>query len=192
MPAKKKIRKDAGDLTKADLEFAPVWEFCVDEEDVEGQTECTVRPLVGAKRFDPVECSGIVVADFAGPKGFAAIGIVDPAEEFEGPWVADPQLFLDRPIEEVVSDPVLSGYSRFMCGEGRRMGFALPWPAHEPIEIIAKKIPLAYRVIGREASSLFPLVCTPRVRMDGWPESFKIDGFLRPVDLGGRKFEVVH
>lgn len=45
MAASLSTRKSITDLTPADLEAFPVWEFAMDEEDVEGQDETWVRPV---------------------------------------------------------------------------------------------------------------------------------------------------
>src|SRR5689334_18367596 len=40
-----KTRKPVTELTPADLEVYPVWEFAIDEESVPGQDETWVRPI---------------------------------------------------------------------------------------------------------------------------------------------------
>ena len=39
-----RIRKQVYDLTAEDLRRYPLWEFCLDEEGIEGQDEATVKP----------------------------------------------------------------------------------------------------------------------------------------------------
>jgi len=41
----RRIRKQVHELRASDFENFPCWEYAGDEEDVDGQDECTVRPL---------------------------------------------------------------------------------------------------------------------------------------------------
>jgi hypothetical protein len=41
----KRIRKQVHELCASDFEDFPCWEYAGDEEDVDGQDECTIRPL---------------------------------------------------------------------------------------------------------------------------------------------------
>jgi len=54
-------RKQVYDLTLADLDAAPVWEFALDEDDVAGQDEATVRPYEVAFPIDAAGHGGLVV-----------------------------------------------------------------------------------------------------------------------------------
>lgn len=45
MPITTATRKPVTDLTATDLETFPVWEFVIDEENVEGQDETWVKPV---------------------------------------------------------------------------------------------------------------------------------------------------
>jgi hypothetical protein len=45
MRATLRTRKPVSRLTLSDLRSFPVWEFCIDEEGVEGQDETWIRPL---------------------------------------------------------------------------------------------------------------------------------------------------
>lgn len=54
-------RKQVYDLTLADLDSVPVWEFALDEEGVAGQDEATVRPYEVAFPADVTGHGGLVV-----------------------------------------------------------------------------------------------------------------------------------
>jgi hypothetical protein len=56
-------RKQVYDLTLADFNAVPVWEFASDEEDVPGQDEATVRPYI-VTPIDPGHGGLIVHAIF--------------------------------------------------------------------------------------------------------------------------------
>jgi len=55
-------RKQVYDLTLADLQAAPVWEFALDEEGVAGQDEATVRPYERAFPADVADMVGWLCA----------------------------------------------------------------------------------------------------------------------------------
>jgi hypothetical protein len=56
MPAP--VRKPVYDLTLADFDAAPVWEFALDEEGVAGQDEATVRPTRSRSRSMLLDMAG--------------------------------------------------------------------------------------------------------------------------------------
>jgi hypothetical protein len=59
MPAP--VRKQVYDLTLADFDVSPVWEFASDEEGVAGQDEATVRPYEVSFPVDAAGHGGLVV-----------------------------------------------------------------------------------------------------------------------------------
>ena len=70
-----KSRKPIDKLTLKDLDAFPIWEFCTDEEDVEGQDETWVRPLK-SKSIPHDLYSLNVSADFTTANGNAFRGFV--------------------------------------------------------------------------------------------------------------------
>ena len=48
-----RIRKQYVDLVRSDFEEYPIWEFCLDEEGMEGQDETTVRPRTDMEAPEP-------------------------------------------------------------------------------------------------------------------------------------------
>lgn len=87
--------------------------------------------------------------------------------------------------------PALRGYNAIMSDDLSSIGLALPWEAHFPPEKIRTLMDLVYQVLGLTPETMFPLECRPRVSVRGWPVSIKFDGFVRPLDHGGRIFEFV-
>jgi hypothetical protein len=57
------IRKQVYELTAKDFSDYPIWEFCSDEEDVEGQDEATVRPTDKAELKDELPGSCVIAAN---------------------------------------------------------------------------------------------------------------------------------
>lgn len=80
MKPTRKTRKPVGDLTPSDLEAFPIWEYAIDEEDVEGQDESWVRP-VAASKIPAKSYSQIVSSSFRTSSGqqFSGYMIVSPA-----------------------------------------------------------------------------------------------------------------
>ena len=76
-----RTRKDVYMLTPRDLERCPVWELALDEEDVEGQTEETLRPLIDAISVDAREGIYIVRTEFMAGDGSIFHGYCTPNAE---------------------------------------------------------------------------------------------------------------
>jgi hypothetical protein len=99
------IRKSVVSLTLADLATSPVWEFALDEEDVEGQDETTVRPYAVDGPLDPAAGMFVVRARFALADGTLMSGYLTP------PVQGEARLNTFQPI---VVTPV--GHVVFWCG----------------------------------------------------------------------------
>jgi hypothetical protein len=71
----RRIRKQVHELTAADFEAQPCWEYAENEEGRTGQDECTVRPLPLAE-LASVQHQVFVQAAFFFPNGRIRTGIV--------------------------------------------------------------------------------------------------------------------
>jgi len=92
---KSRIRKDAGELTIADFDLSPIWEFCLDEEGVEGQTECTVRPSRVTPPIESAGFDGFVACTLKSASGAEFFGTVVPTGgQPEYPDTYYPELWL--------------------------------------------------------------------------------------------------
>ncbi len=69
-------RKPIDSLTGADMAAFPIWEFAIDEEDIEGRDETWVRP-VNARIIPKGLYSLSVAADFQTKTGISITGFVD-------------------------------------------------------------------------------------------------------------------
>ena len=87
-----KVRKQVYELTLADLERTPVWEFALDEEGEEGQDEATVRPFERSLPLDPGDGMFVVRARFRLADGTPLLGYLTP------PVQADSSLATIQPI----------------------------------------------------------------------------------------------
>lgn len=70
-----RIRKQVHELSAADFEAHPCWEYASDEEGSDGQDECTVRPLPLGE-LDSATQQVFVQAAFLFPNGRIRLGMV--------------------------------------------------------------------------------------------------------------------
>lgn len=95
-----RIRKFMEQLTPADLEEYPVWEFCLDEENEPGQDETTVRPspLKGPRsHLDPGAGMFAVHTEFTLANGHKLPGYLTPQPEAnQDPDLLQPTLCTDQ------------------------------------------------------------------------------------------------
>ena len=118
-------------LTPADFGASPVWEFAPDEEGLDGQDECTVRP---SGQHGPVDVNTgmfLVRATFTLADGSSAVGYVSPPYDF------DDDLGVIQPV--IVTE---AGQIMFWWG--------ILKPTRDWIDS-------AYRMLGRDASNVFPI-----------------------------------
>jgi len=87
-------RKPIDQITVADLVDFPIWEFCLDEEDVEGMDERWVRPLAAATV--PNEAYSLsVAAEFETASGLRVDGLIGVTTAEGEVEIAYPVLLLD-------------------------------------------------------------------------------------------------
>ena len=69
-----KTRKPIVTIRADDLDAFPIWEFCIDEEDVEGMDETWIRP-VNARQLENDAYGLTVAAEFATANGLRLNGL---------------------------------------------------------------------------------------------------------------------
>ena len=144
-----KIRKPVNALTPGDLLASPVWEFALDEEGEPNQDETTVRPYLLIGSLNPSAGMFIVAADFWLADGTKMLGyLTPPATNARVPRTNHPYIVTDR------------GQVGFWCG-------ACP---PEPER--------AYHLLGRDATSVFPVRFKSVVPFTGGPVAGTVPGFL--------------
>jgi hypothetical protein len=125
------IRKQIADLTLADLERYPVWEYAIDEVGEPGQDEETVKPRPDLGQVDPADGNFVVRARFVARDGTEYHGLLAPHKSLYGglsghqPAIVTPQ-----------------GHVRFWFG-------IVPPKSRAMRE--------AYRRLGKTSATLFPL-----------------------------------
>jgi hypothetical protein len=75
------IRRQVYELLPEDFATASIWEFALDEEDVPGQDEATVRPRPDLERADPSEGLFVAEAEFVSADDTRFSGYVTPQHE---------------------------------------------------------------------------------------------------------------
>lgn len=191
-----RIRKDVGELTLKDLELARVWQFGLDEECDEDQTECTVRPLLRKRTIDGEKGMYAVVCDFTPlksdpKKSMAFVGMVFPTGAFSGAGCGDPCLLVDRPVNKIVRHPILKKYNGVLSEGSPRINLGLRQKKFAPQGEARTLMDLSYKILGLPPKQLFPLMCRPRVAIKGWPDEFKIGGFLQPKTVPAESWSTV-
>jgi hypothetical protein len=145
----RKIRRQVYELTPQDLASSEVWEFVLDEEGEPDQDEATVRPLSFSGTLDPSAGMFVVAARFRLADGTEMRGYLTP------PSGGDRGLGTIQP--QIVTE---SGQVGFWCGR------------------CAPDTALAYQLLGRNASSVFPVHFEAAVALVGGAVSGTVPGFL--------------
>jgi hypothetical protein len=136
MPATLKTRKPVNELTVANLDAFPIWEFATDEEGVEGQDETWVRPI--RRNQVPLGAYSLLVAtDFstaggAQLRGFMIVTTADGIEITPGSLVGEGFYH------------VLPGMSEERAGQE-----GLDWPIEARRKVV--------EALGGSAASVFPI-----------------------------------
>lgn len=160
------LRKSVVDLTVADFDRFPVWEFALDEEGEEGQDETTVRPYPLTGDLDPAAGMFVVRARFRLADSTEMSGYLTP------PVQGDSSLGTLQPI--------------IITGEGQVLFW---WGAIEPPR---SHVAASYRRLGKALPShVFPLEFSSDVPMIGGPVRGQLPGFLLLEDWQSGRTRIV-
>jgi len=160
----KRIRKQVQELSASDFEDFPCWEYASDEEDVDGQDECTIRPL-SLERLRTATDQVFVQAVFFFPNGRVRLGCVT-LNAGRDPSGTQPVLFL--------SDELIMFY----------LGALKPLKA---------EVRAAVASLKRVSATPFPVrFVTPLCGLDGLPlASGTLEGLYWLKDWQAGELEVV-
>jgi hypothetical protein len=147
-----KLRKQVYKITLTDLAQFPVWEFALDEEGEDGQDEATVRPYQYSPPLDPNDGMFVVKAIFTLADGTQLEGYLTPPVQGQNDiGTLQPIIITER------------GQVSFWYG------------IQEPN---SEEINKMYRMLGKNASQVFPLRFKSAVEiLDGDIEGI-LEGFL--------------
>jgi hypothetical protein len=144
-----RIRKQVYDLTTEDLRAYPLWEFCLDEEGVEGQDEATVKPSVDVEVPGYSPGAYVVATDF----------FLHDGSSLEG------YIYSGKPSDFGCVQP------NVILGSGQvNFWFGIRAPN-------AEKLKRIYERFGKTKDQLFPLSYKTRVAINGNRADGTIYGF---------------
>ncbi|MGH9856006.1 MAG: hypothetical protein ACREBD_39730 [Blastocatellia bacterium] len=146
-----KVRKQVYDLTLDDLSEHPAWEFALEEEGEEGQDEATVRPYAVSGVLDPADGMFVIAARFMLSDGSEMQGYLTP------PVGGNFSLGIVQPHIVTSSGQVPFWFGIAMPDDASLRGY--------------------YDLLGRQASSVFPLRYQPVIEIVGGPVTGTITGF---------------
>jgi hypothetical protein len=153
-----RIRKQVYDLTAADLEAYPMWEFAGDEECEEGQDEATVRPWLG-ESYDPADIYGVVRTKFRLADGSIMIGFITPP--------------LPSDIEKLVMPEIITPQGQVGLWFAPRL--------------TSEQLAHQYELLQRTADEVFPIQYETDFPIIGGPITGRIDGFQGFAASGTRE-----
>ncbi len=147
-----RIRKQMFDLSAEDFGQCAVWEFCLDEETLDGQDETTVHPT--ALIDLPANSMGLflVAADVVFGDGTRGFG----------------RLFSDE-------HDVISACPAVFIGN-KKVQFQIPGSLTDDKAEECKE--RYYTDIGMDRQSIFPISFKSQIPVAGRPMSFVLDGFI--------------
>lgn len=144
-----RIRKQFDELKPDDFRRHPLWEFCLDEEDVEGQDETTAKPSEDTEVPGYSPGAYLVAADF----------VLADGSRFEG------FIFSGEPGDFGCTQPNL-----FVGDELFGFWFGILSPS-------AREIKAVYEHLGKKPDEVFPISYVTRVPINGAPLSGIVAGF---------------
>ncbi len=147
------VRKQVYELTPDDLTSFPVWEFCLDEEGVEGQDEATVRPYEKPGPVDPASGMFAVKAIFTLADGTEFTGYLTPPEQ------------ADREDIGIIQPIIVTDKGQLMFWNGLL----------KPTKAILDE---NYGLLEKSASEVFPVRYRSAVELEGGAVEGTIGGFL--------------
>jgi len=153
------IRKQVYELTQEDLDKFSLWEFCSDEEDVEGQDEATVKPSTESEVRGYSPGAYILTADVLFPDGAQGIGYVYSSEPNDIGCL-QPNLAIEtRQINFWLGSLVYAGN-------------------------VETHIAASYAALGRNSDQTFPLVFITRSPIAGSRQRSSVEGFMALGEYG--------
>ena len=160
---KPRIRIDAGELGFTHFETTSVWEFCRDEEDIEDQSECTMRPLVTKGPLSWPMFDGMIAADLTLANGARHLGVVGPnSSKYVEPLRCFVCLLLPLPIPGTPATAEPEGWNPYISGGRINLDNLCDAP---PVP----EVDFAYKVLGLTPEQVWPVTIVPRVPIKNWP-----------------------
>lgn len=153
-----RIRKRDYELNLADLMQFPAWEYALDEEEVAGQDERTVKPYLASPPLDPHGAYFIVRASFHLADGTQMMGYIRP--------ITLSGSELTKPVVPADMNPIIiteQGQVAFWYGALK------PGP---------EEISQNYRMLNKKPSEVFPIKFASDVEVLDSVVAGTLEGFL--------------
>lgn len=153
-----RIRKQDYQLDLTDLTQFPVWEYALDEEQIEGQDERTVRPYLASPPLDPHGAHFIVRASFHLADGTQMMGYIRPITLSRSEFM--------KPVVPADMNPIIitqQGQVAFWYGTLK------PSP---------EEISQNYRMLNKKPFEVFPIKFTSDVEVLDSIAEGTLEGFL--------------
>jgi hypothetical protein len=147
------IWKQVYELSVQDFLDHPIWEFCSDEEGVEGRDEATVRPTTKTKLTAELPGACVLAAKVGFADGSSGAGYLYNCEEDD---------------IGCVQPNLLAGASQ--------VNFWLGWLRFIPNA--AERVQLGYRKIGKTKDAVFPISFESTLKVKGRALRVVIPGFM--------------
>lgn len=147
------IRKQVYELTVQDFLDHPIWEFCSDEEGVEGQDEATVRPTNKTELTNEFPGACVLAAKVGFADGSSGAGYLYNCEDDDIGCV-QPNLLVDA----------------------SQINFWLGWLRFIPNA--AERVQLEYQKIGKSKDAVFPISFESTPKVKGRLLRVELPGFM--------------
>jgi hypothetical protein len=156
------LRRQVYLLTAQELTDHPIWEFCLDEEDIPGQDEATVKPSEDSEVPGYSPGAYIIGADAVFADGTSALGYLYSGEP--GDWgCIQPNVVTQ------------GGQVNFWLGALRFIGD------------VEKRIADQLRVLGRGPGQIFPVTFKSRAKINNELQTVVVTGFMASESDGSLK-----
>jgi hypothetical protein len=153
------VRRQVYRLSSQEISEYPVWEFCSDEEDREGQDEATVRPSIETEVSGYSPGGYVISADVTFANGTSAIGYLYSGKPDDWGCI-QPNLITD------------SGQINLWLG-------AMQFIAN-PDDEIQKR----YLALKSNADQVFPISFRSRAKVNGSLMQVSVEGFMAKTREG--------
>jgi hypothetical protein len=148
-----RIRKQVYELTVQDFTENAIWEFCSDEEGVEGQDEATVRPTSKTELTDELPGTCVLAAKVGFADGSSGAGYLYNCE----------------------ADDIGCVQPNLLAGASQ-VNFWLGWLRFVPNA--AERVQLGYRKVGKTKDAVFPISFESSLTVKGRALKVVIPGFM--------------
>jgi hypothetical protein len=148
-----RIRKQVYELTVQDFLDHAIWEFCSDEEGVEGQDEATVRPTIKTELTDELPGACVLAARVGFAEGSSGAGYLYNCEADDIGCV-QPNLLVSA----------------------SQVNFWLGWMRFIPNA--AERVQLGYQKIGKTKDAVFPISFESTSKVKGRALRAVVPGFM--------------